>query len=68
MPKGTTKKKAHDKLREVEDQLKRGFISQIRGFQLSRKWSVIGLNIKNSISEIQPGPYTKVIPETISVI
>ena len=24
MPKGTTKKKAHDKLREVEDQLKRG--------------------------------------------
>jgi hypothetical protein len=24
MPKGSTKKKAHDKLREIEDQLKRG--------------------------------------------
>ena len=68
MPKGTTKKKAKEKYREVEDQLSGAFICPIRRFLFLIRLLRIGLNTKSRTSDIQHGPGMKGIPETILMI
>ena len=49
MPKGRTKKKATEKLREIEDQLARGVYLPERESHCLKKWQMIGCFTKNLI-------------------
>jgi integrase len=55
LPKGTTKKKAKESMREIEDQIARGIYLPDKKIPLFPKLPRIGLNLKSRMSDIQAG-------------